>query len=130
MKRLINIDHSLLKNTILLFSGILLPLWDVLSDLIFSITLLYFGHIIMGISSLCPVIVTNALYVPHWWKLENTWEKKLSTAVLILFGFWPQYRVARLLYLGWKKDPDYIMEKNFYQESISGIGIFTRLFLL
>ena len=79
--------------------GILLPCWDVYSDVAFAIYLISEGHIKFGLTMLGPMILSILFTIPHWWRIEATKSNRLKTFPLLLLLFWPQYRALRILYL-------------------------------
>ena len=111
---------------ILLF-GIGLPTFDVYSDLTFCIN--YYTQIYDERTSqvpreitFIPLISSTLSLIPHWWKLEKNASQRLCTLPLLLLLVWPQYRMAKLLYLGWKKNENWISQKNTMDRNISHIG--------
>ena len=42
----------------------------------------YYGHPNFGMPMFCPVLISMMLTIPHWWRIEKTWRRKLSTLVL------------------------------------------------
>ena len=111
---------------ILLF-GIGLPTFDVYSDLTFCIN--YYTQIYDEKTSqlpreitIIPLISSTLSLIPHWWKLEKNALQRLCTLPLLLLLVWPQYRMAKLLYLGWKKNENWMNQKNTMDRNISHIG--------
>ena len=111
---------------ILLF-GIGLPTFDVYSDLTFCIN--YYTQIYDEKTSqlpreitVIPLISSTISLIPHWWKLEKNTFQRLYTLPLLLLLVWPQYRMAKLLYLGWKKNENWMNQKNTMDRNISHIG--------
>ena len=106
----------------LTFFGVFLPTWDVYSDIAFSIKLIVNEHKIWGMGTLCPVIIKTILLLPHWWRMENDYDNRFSTFLLLIFQVWPQVRAVRLIYTGWKMHKNWPKEKSLYDNRVYGIG--------
>ena len=103
--------------------GILLPCWDVYSDVAFAIHLISEGHINFGLTMLGPMILSILFTIPHWWRIEATTSNRLKTFPLLLLLFWPQYRALRILYLGlWAKSKLWREEKFTINKDVSSVG--------
>ena len=102
--------------------GVFLPTWDVYSDIAFSIKLIVNKHIIWGMGTLFPVIIKTILLLPHWWRMENEYDNRFSTFLLLIFQVWPQVRAVRLIYTGWKMHKNWPKEKSLYDNRVYGIG--------
>ena len=125
-----------------------LPSWDVYSDIFFAYKLMkvdcryshsgkiindeteckkleivYYGHTKFGILALSPVFFSFLFTLSHWWKLEENWKKRLMSLPFLLLQCWPQYRMARILYLGlWKKDKMWRSEKETIERNVCSLG--------
>ena len=87
--------------------GILLPSWDVYSDVALSIKLLTSGNpdaANFGWLMQVPILLSTVLLIPHWLTMEkSSLKRRLVTFPLLVLQFWPQSRMIRLLYFGrWK----------------------------
>ena len=77
----------------------------------------------LGSATLSAVALSFIFMAVHWFKLENTWMKKLKTLPILLFHFFPQYRAFRVLYFWWKGDTEkWSKEKLVLERDISSIG--------
>ena len=74
------------------------------------------------IYTLAPVMLSFVFTIPQWWKIENDKQKKIYTLPWLLLLLWPQYRVARLLYYGFKKSSSYSKERSIYDKDINSLG--------
>jgi len=85
----------------------------------------------LGSATLSAVALSFIFMAVHWFKLENTWMKKLKTLPILLFHFFPQYRASRVLYFWWKGDTEkWSKEKLFLERDISSIGCLTSKWTL
>ena len=114
----------------ILFFGIGLPTFDVYSDLRFCInyyTLIYDEKTsqVPKEITLIPLISAAISLIPHWWKFEKNTFQRLCTFPLLLLLVWPQYRMVKLLYLGWKKNRNWMNQKITMDRNISHIGRLT-----
>ena len=83
----------------------------------------YYGHTKFGILALSPVFFSFLFTLSHWWKLEGNWKKRLMSLPFLLLQCWPQYRMARILYLGlWKKDKMWRSEKETMERNVGCVG--------
>ena len=87
----------------------------------------FYGHSKFGIAMLMPVLLAMLFILPHW--LEN--EKKTSnfnkifTFILLLFQFYPQWKMLQVLYWGlWKKDLKWKEAKENLQRNVGSLGKF------
>ena len=125
--------------TVLIIFGILLPSWDVYSDIFFSYTMfntphkrwnyetrsyeILGTHTKFGTVILIPVLVSTLFTLPHWWKLEGNWRQRLKTFPLVLVQFWSQYRVLRVLIKGlWYQTSSWRREKMTFEKDIGALG--------
>ena len=77
----------------------------------------------LGSATLSAVALSFIFMAVQWFKLENTWMKKLKTLPILLFHFFPQYRAFRVLYFWWKGDTEkWSKEKLVLERDISSIG--------
>ena len=94
--------------TLIIF-GILLPSFDVYSDIAFSISL-YFGlyntngkpHPLFAMLTLIPIALTTFFMIPKWWKREKTKWQKLYTFPLLIGQMWPQWEAFKLVRMIWR----------------------------
>ena len=83
----------------------------------------YYGHPKFGILVLSPLILSFLFTLSHWWKLEGNWKNRLMSLPFLLLQCWPQYRMARILYLGlWKKDKKWRSEKETMDRNVGSVG--------
>ena len=85
-----------------------------------------------GILMIIPVIFSTLLMIPHWWKNEKEWWKKLFTFIFI--PVYPQYRALRILFLAWccccfGGGEQAVQEKERFDDTVSFVGeyIFSHL---
>ena len=103
--------------------GICLPSWDVYSDVAFIVNLFMNDHPNFASMMFGPLTASILFTIPHWWRSEGTWFRRLITLPLLLGLCWPQYRAVRILVLGlclkvssWRK------EKETIDKDVSSIG--------
>ena len=125
---------------LLIIFGILLPSWDVYSDIFFSYFLfttpykvrtsdtnsmeIIGTHLKFGTVILIPVMVSTLFTLPHWWRLEGNWRQRLKTFPLVLIQFWSQYRVLRVLVKGlWYQTSSWRREKMIFEKDIGALGM-------
>ena len=103
--------------------GICLPSWDVYSDVAFIINLFVSDHPNFASMMFGPLTASILFTIPHWWRSEDTWFRRMVTLPLLLGLCWPQYRAVRILVLGlcmkvsyWRKEKDVI------DKDVSSIG--------
>ena len=83
----------------------------------------YYGHTNFGILALSPVLFSFLFTLSHWWKLEENWKKRLMSLPFLLLQCWPQYKMARILYLGfWKKNKKWRSEKETMERNVGSVG--------
>ena len=122
-----------MDNFSLILCNIIWPCVDIYSDIHFCARMLLNGHIMYGSMTLCPIIISTLFTIPHWWALE-TGKQLIYTFPFVFLQLWPQYRAARLFYLGrqiqkentsiikqrlikqWKK------EKSIYENDLISLG--------
>ena len=70
-----------------------------------------------------PLTASILFTIPHWWRSEGTWFRRIITLPLLLGLCWPQYWAVRILVLGlcmkvssWRK------EKETVDKDVSSIG--------
>merc|ERR1712051_57884 len=79
-------------------------------------------QIALGSATLSAVALSFIFMAVQWFKLENTWMKKLKTLPILLLHFFPQYRAFRVLYFWWKGDTEkWSKEKLVLERDISSI---------
>ena len=83
----------------------------------------YYGHPKFGILVLSPLFLSFLFTLSHWWKLEGNLKNRLMSLSFLLLQCWPQYRTARILYLGlWKKDKKWRSEKETMDRNVGSVG--------
>ena len=124
---------------LLIIFGLLLPSWDVYSDVFFSYSLfntpyysywdsethsrIYRTHSTFGTVILIPVLISTLFTLPHWWRIEGNWRQRLKTFPLVLIQFWSQYRVLRVLVKGlWYQTSSWRREKMTFDKDIGALG--------
>ena len=102
--------------------GICLPSTDVYSDLTVIIKLSGASpHRAMTLA--CPMILSTLFVLPHWWHLEQSTFKKISTFPFVLLMFYPQYKMIQILYFGlWAKDNKWKKWKDIIERDVTSIG--------
>ena len=130
------LDAELFKDAFILFAtSILLPSFDIYSDISLSYSLIFAtyepycgleakNHYLYGSSMLIPIIAANLFTIPHWLKRENTWKKRLFTIPFLILQFWPQWQVLKVIKLMWQKDVRWREEKEQLEKEISSIEPF------
>ena len=77
------------------------------------------GHPKFGMLVFSPVVVNCLFSLYHWWQIEKNW----LTLPLVLLQLWPQYRVAKILYLGlWKRDHRWKEKHEAFERNVSSLG--------
>ena len=74
---------------------------------------------------LVPVLLAMCFILPHWWNNENNTSllNKICTLILVLFQFYPQWKMLQVLYLGlWKKDVKWKEAKENHQRNLGSLG--------
>ena len=105
--------------------GIFTHSFDVYSDLTLIIQMLRYDDPKFALALACPMIFSTLLTLPHWWKMEKNFYKRILTFPLVILLFYPQYKMIQVLYLGlWKKDGDWQKQKAVIEKNVSGIGEF------
>jgi len=75
------------------------------------------SHQYFGMAMLTPVILATFFTLFQWWRIEENWSKRLKTLPFVLLLCWPQYRVVKILYLGfWKKVSQWKTENNILKK--------------
>ena len=69
-----------------------------------------------------PVILTTLFTVPHWWKREDTVQKRLITFPFLLVQFWPQLQYLKVLKMVIQGDNQWRVEKEKLQKEIGSLG--------
>ena len=85
----------------------------------------FHGHPKFGFAMLGPVLLVTLFMLRQWWDEEKyaTVKSKLFTFMLVIFQIWPQYKMLKVLYIGfWKNDPKWKEEKEKLQKDISSLG--------
>ena len=105
--------------------GIAVPTWDQYSDYYLNGRLLSetdlrtrrFGYIM-----LVPIFLMTFFSICHWWKLEKYKRNRLYTLPFVLLQIFPQYRAARILYLGFRKKKSWKSESDLYDRDLMSLG--------
>ena len=130
--------------------NILLPSFDVYSDLAFSSSLLRGTyeprcrkwnpdpndpscqpekHPIFGSMMLIPILLATLFVIPHWLKREDTTLKRILTFPLLVGQFWPQWQVLKVLKLiKERRTREWREEKEKLEKEVSSLG--NKLFLI
>ena len=85
------------------------------------------SHPKFGIAMLMPVLLAMFFILPHWWENEKKTSNfnKIFTFILILFQFYPQWKMLQVLYWGlWKKDLKWKEAKENLQRNVGSLGKF------
>ena len=126
----------------LIVFNILLPSFDIYSDLAFSSSLLSgtyepycqpwssaypnckpTKHPIFGSMMLVPIILTTLFIIPHWLKREDTTLKRILTFPLLVGQFWPQWQVLKVLKLiKERRTREWREEKEKLEKEVSSLG--------
>ena len=85
-----------------------------------------------GILMIIPVIFSTLLMIPHWWKNEKKWWRKLLTFIFI--PVYPQYRALRILFLAWccccsGGSEQAVQEKERFDDTVSFVGKYTQVII-
>ena len=79
----------------------------------------WYGHPKFGMLVFSPVVVNIMFSLYHWWQIEKNW----LTLPLVFLQLWPQYRVAKILYLGlWKRDHRWKEKHEAFERNVSSLG--------
>ena len=135
---MINLDFYK-EALIILATGVILPSFDIYSDIALSYSLIsgtYCDNSQKHCNSECPkhpnygaimfipIIMANLFTIPHWFKRENTWKKRLCTLPLFLGQFWPQYQALKVFWLIKNKDLRWRKKKEQLDREIGSIEPF------
>ena len=127
---------------LLIVFNILLPSFDVYSDLAFSSSLIRgtykpscekwtpgypnckpTKHPIFGTMMLIPIILATLFIIPHWLKRENTALKRILTFPIVVCQFWPQLQVIKVLKLmKERRTKKWREEKEKLEKEVSSLG--------
>ena len=133
----------------LIVFNILLPSFDICSDLAFSSSLLSGTyepiceswykdypncktqkHPIFGSVMLVPIILATLFIIPHWLKREDTTLKRILTFPLLVGQFWPQWQVLKVLKLiKERRTREWREEKEKLEKEVSSLGNNFLLFI-
>ena len=114
-------------------AGVVLPTFDVYSDVSLIILLLSIVHhnfdIMLykfGKLMILPLILSTIFILPHWLKREKTLKGRLLTFPLVLLQLYPQYRSLRVLWWAFfrKNTSQCLKEKHENDSSLSYVGKF------
>ena len=79
------------------------------------------AHERFALGMLGPIVMTLIFTFPHFIRLERRAIKKVWPLLLLML--WPQYRAARIIFLGMiMKDKRWKKEKDIFQKNLSSIG--------
>ena len=117
----------------LIVFNILLPSFDIYSDIAFSCSLLSgtyepyqskaVKHPIFGSIMLVPIILATLFVIPHWLKREDTTLKRILTFPLLVGQFWPQWQVLKVLKLiKERRTREWREEKEKLEKEVSSLG--------
>lgn len=82
------------------------------------------SHPFFGLATLMPVVVSTLFTIVHWWKIEATLFKKVITFPLVFCQVWAQYRVARIIFLGfWVQSKKWRFENEFFKKNVGSLGM-------
>ena len=135
----------------LIVFNILLPSFDIYSDLAFSSSLLSgtyepycrswisdpndpncqpVKHPIFGSMMLVPIILATLFVIPHWLKREDTTLKRILTFPLLVGQFWPQWQVIKVLKLiKERRTREWREEKEKLEKEVSSLGNYFLVFI-
>ena len=84
-----------------------------------------------AIALMCPLLLSTLFILPHWWRLEGNHCQRIITFPIVLLQFWPQYRMAKILYMGlWTNSKKWKEEKVAITRNVSHIGEkFTKIYI-
>ena len=74
-----------------------------------------------GILMMIPVVLSTLFMIPHWWKNEEKWWRKVLTFIFI--PVYPQYRALRVLFFwcfGYGEKA--VQEKERFDNTVSFVG--------
>ena len=100
-----SLDGEICKNTIkealglikpLIISSIVLPSWDVYSDLAFTFQMFKDGNPLYGISTLIPQI-SNIIFNSFSWNRFENHEHRRWSWIFVIIQCWPQFFAARIV---------------------------------
>ena len=115
------------------FFGIVLPTADVVTDLIFVMTL-FTGkngksHPKFAVAMLCPILLSMSFILYQWYQTEYKSTKskmyKILTCVMVIVQFYPQFKVLEIIWHGWR-DPEFNWknEKTKLMMNIGSLGTY------
>ena len=102
---------------------VVLPTFDVYSDVALSTKLYVNGLPIWGTLLLGPVLINYALCWFAWLTME---KKKKFTWIAALLGCYPQLVAARIIWLFWTQPLKGVREKKHLERNLMGSEIFTE----
>ena len=119
---------------ILIIFGILLPSFDVYSDIVFSISLFFGLNVqsgrrmpLLGSIFLIPIALTTFFTTLKWWKREKTLKQKLFTFPLLIGQLWPQWETLKVVRMIWNSKPQWREEKKKMEVEVSSLGKYMNL---
>mgnify|MGYP001274044925 CR=1 FL=1 len=110
---------------ILIIFGILLPSFDVYSDIAFSISLFFGSHDLgqlWGSIYVIPIVLTTIFMIPKWWKREKTLKQKLFTFPLLIGQLWPHWEALKVVQMIWTSNNQWREEKKKLELEVSSLG--------
>ena len=114
-------DFTNFDACLLILTELVLPLTDVISDLLLISQLTTYiepitqsnycssGNVncidlkTLGYLMIIPLLLSTILLVPHWWKNERSIKHKLLTVPLLILQFWLPTLALRILWLKYSK---------------------------
>ena len=105
------------------FLNIILPTLDTILEVILCIKLLQHGRSVWAVCLFMWTLL-NTVFLSITWKVGR-FNRKLSRwwwldVVMLTVQMWPQYRIMRIIWFNWNKDPAGQEEQKIYDEEISG----------
>ena len=128
-------EMSWVSSLIMLSTGVLLPTFDVYSDILFAIKLLTLeppaGQCLLrqagtqkyAAAMLTPPIISWLFVAYQWFRIEVGTKCKLMTLPFLFLQVYPQWRALRVLYYGkWKKQSGWKEMKDKWETEICNLG--------
>ena len=130
----------MITSLILLATGILLPTWDVYSDIYFTVWLFrgnYYNrdecesqetpimvppHPKFGSAVLTPILLSWIILARKWYVTEKSMKQKLLTLPFLLLQVYPQWKAVQVLYHSLVRSGKSVRMKNELETRISHIG--------
>ena len=134
-------DFTNFDACLLILTELVLPLTDVISDLLLISQLTTYSPITqpndcssgnvncidlrtLGYLMIIPLLLSTILLVPHWWKNERSIKHKLLTVPLLILQFWLPTLALRILWLKYsmKNVERSVQELSIIKGSIGNVG--------